>query len=1232
MPPDDPSAYGGDYNAMMASAGLLPPFAAAAPPTMFPGQMAAQIAQAGMFGFQQPIPTFTGGPQMFPGAGGIMMPMQPGGPASPFAGSPLGGAGPMTPPSIFNGHAATAPPPFYRGPMGQPPNLISPQVPSAYFNTPYQAAYAQQEASEARWFGMGMAGYGAMARTGTDFLGAGAGAALGARFGGAKGAVVGGALGFLGSEFGGIGQAGQNFFMNHLAAPAINMRAYGAGIESLSQGFVAGGAYGSPTGSGFSRGASIQSARMLEDMSNSGGFQRETFGRFNTADVMRIAQGAGQNGLMQGVQSPEEMRDRVRSVSRQLQAFMELANEPDLQRAMQTMGNMRLQGMGLNETMQAVQNGRAFARLAGTTFEQLANVGGGQGAATFGSMGLTQGLGMQAGMANYGLAASAQNLGTLSPQTMNLLGGVGGLANMNNMFSAGMLQLPMLAPGMMTAGGGINANSVAALAAGRTDPMSMTSAGATNLGAMARQMGTGGLGMALGMQPMLQDSIGRMIQAQGPFAQRNMEDRQVMSLARRMGLSGSEGFMTAAQMMGMSGTQAMSRAQEIADPRYFDRQRDQIETRRRERRGVEMREREAHEPGALDTLSSESDTIYDARRSLRGVGRFFRDAYESIAGGGASEFYGAETASERRSMRDRLRSSEYHSHLEGLANRGPGTRSFADRMRMNSLLGETAGGRGIAADLGGFAGGLAMSDRQREAQLLDVQETGRFSAGVLNSSAREQRTAMRSLGQTFGGSIEARDDFGRRLAELYNSPGTMFGNRTGAGAVNAGFRGGAQYLSMGMVDPGNIVGTRQVNFDQLRSAYVQSMRGRSNLSEEALRQQFDDNRSAIAMQAAPRALLGLTDAGRSEMEQQLTRSSRATGPAGDFARSEREAYSGILGDNAGDARSRRAFDSVSRMFGEGFGENAGARTRSRELMTSLAILTRQSQRAGSRDGAQRQIDQVTAEARRRGMSQSDIDEASRRVFERQRDLAGNTDLNDALSRMNMGGSGADVLTRVGRTMQGAQDVANDRLITSGASILGRQRGQLGRLFSGVASGDRFDVNQLRANVNRLSSDELAQLQEQDPETARLVRQMQGGNERQRREALGGILNVAQGQGQRQEGARRRAHELGWGGRLRANWNEQRGFWGGLSNAFNGMFESEEDFATRHAGGSGTRADDAAVRETNDASGMENHAGGAGIGRASDRLLQAAREISEAARNLNGTAQSGQLDSMMGNGT
>jgi hypothetical protein len=1224
---DDPQ---GSFNSMQAAAGLMPPFSAVAPQIMFPGQASAMIAQGSlgalMGGFQQPFPTYTGGPMMMPGAGGVMMPMSPGGPSQAFGG-PLGGMGPMTPPSIYSGYGQMAGPPAYRGGMGQPPNLIAPQVPSSFFNTPFQAGYAQQEASSNRLFAMDLASRGAAARTATDFGAGMLGAGLGYHYGGAKGAIVGGVAGFLGSELGGLGQAGQNAFMNNFAAPAANMRAFGAGIESMSQGFVAGGAYGSVSGSGFSRSASIHAARQLEDLSNSDDFQRQTFGRFNTSDVMRITQGASQNGLMQGVQSPDAMRDRVRDVARQLQSFMELANEPDLQRAIQTMGNMRMQGMNAAETMQAVNNGRTFARMAGTTFENVANVGGGQGASTFGSMGLSQGLGAHAGMANYALAAMGQNLGIHSPSVMNMLGGVGGMANMNNMFSAGVLQMPMLAPGMMNSAGGLNAHSIQALQQGRTDPMSMTSAGSTTLGAMTQQMGIGGLGMAVGMQPILQDAIGRTVQGMGPFAQRNMDDRQVLALARRMNLHGSEGYMTAAQMMGANGTQAYARAQELSDPRYYDRMRDQIEVRRQEGRAVEERDRVARQPGVMDELAADSGAVYNARMNFRGLGRGVRNAYESFAGGNTSNTYNDETAWERRATNRLVGSRDYLHHVSTMGSIGAESEhnGFGDSVR----IAEAEGARGITAAIGGVGFRLGTNRGERAARIREIQDTGRFTAGVLNTSRAGVDAANARLDDTFFGSAEARDAFSTRVASRYNRAEGPAGGAIRTGLSNLAVRAGVDYLTNGVIDPGNVAGNRMPRTGDFRQDYINSTRKYTKMSEGSLGAHFDEHASTIAAQASSGIQGALTDVGRSRMGDSNAAAHELDGRGQvDTQGNEVQAYRGLLAGGADSATSRRAFDRVNRMFGEGFGRNEADRTRSRQLMTALAVLNRRMQNPRTSEEASRQRDALKAEMRRRGMSDAEVNRADQTVAAHASELGGVEGFDEAARGANIGGSASEYFSRVGATEGGARQAHADTTTYRGVAALGGMRGALGDIFRGAARGGTLHMEEIGKH---LETADAAQLDEQSPELARAVRRYQSSTDPRAREAaLQQVVRLSNNQGERVNRLERRGHELGRTGRAMEGWQEGHGLLGGLEGAVRGALDSDLSYAVRRSRG-GTASDDRAMRESGDVDAMQRQAEGAGMGGSMDRLAEVTRNLEEVTRNLSQVVSSQALGNLHPNG-
>jgi hypothetical protein len=1205
----DPVGGPGTYNSMQAQVGLLPPFAANVPPVTFPGQISAMMAAslgspgtsfgAGMFPTQE-LQTFAGSNPLVRGPTGLMMPLGAGAPYNPY-GAPSPRPAGLAGGGLFAPHPPM-PPPAYAGYQGHFAPFLPPPPPM--FQNPYTAQVYQREATEDRGFGAMMGGAGMGARLGTNMMAGAAGFMMGG--------PIGGLAGFLGSEFSGLGRAGSNAFMNNVMAPIANMRASGAGIEQLSRGFVSGGPFLHESGMGFSRQGGVQAARMLEDMSNSTAFRRDTQNRFNQQDVMKIAELGSQNELMQGVGSPTQMRDRVRDIAKSVSAFMELAQEPDIQRAISTMGQLRSSGLNLSETLQAVSHGRMFARMAGTSFQDLISVGGALGSQTFQSMGLSQGLGTQVGMSNYGMARAAQNAGSLSPQMMNLMGGAQGYANMNNMFSGTMLQMPMMAPGMMTPGGGLNANALQQMMSGQMSMFGMTGRGANMLTSMTGRMGAEGLGMAVAMQPMLQDQIGRAMESQGPFARRFMEDRQVMSMSREMGMRGPAGFLTAAQALGMDRNQAIARATELGDPRYFQRMRDQTRVTGRERDAEERRQIEADRPGLVDELASESSTIYGAREGLRGMGRGIRNLTEAIAGGGPNQMYQPTSRFDMARLHRTLRSREFGASIRGdvggaVPMAGSG---FMDRLSQESDIAEYAGGRGIASSLGAVARMFIDSDQDRAGMARQMERGRRMSAQLRNATLSEQRDAQRQLGSTFGGSTEAQGAFASELANLYGTPQGRFGGMAGH-AINAGFRGGVGFLTAGAIDPGDIVGGRDVTPDQIQAAYVRTMTGRGMSSEQAAAS-FRSNQSGILGSTGGLARAMMSDVGRSRLDQASTRGVAGRQGVVDVEAMERQAYGGIFGTQiAGDARSRRAIDSAFSMFGEGVGGNERQQSASRRFMAGMALLQRASQGGDpARSSAARQrMAQLAEEARREGV---DVTGSMDQFNRNQRALSGNQDIQAAAGQLDINA----VNMRSLGAFEGDRDRnAAMRQLSAGVSVLGQQRGMVGELFQGLTEGGHLNMSGLDERLSGVSRDQIRELSRQDPRLAALVRQLQSSSGQRRENVMGQLREYVATRGEGREHAQREYVRLGIPGRLGRGWEEGSGLFGGIAGAVASAFGGEERFVRREAR-AGTRAADEEGRQLGEVSQMEGEAQGSSIGGASDELHQASLALQRATENLN----------------
>lgn len=347
----------------------------------------------------------------------------------------------MTPPSMGAFRPGFQPPP----PIGlarTPPMLqtpFTPQLPAPMFQTPYQMDIAQQQMGANQMFSGAMAGIPMGARMGMGLGGAALGAHLGGRLGpigGALGAIGGGLLGF--GPAGGLAEQGAE----GLLQPAITRRAFGMQMQGMSRNFVVGGQDLDASGRGLSMQAGIGTANQMQRAVNKG----ETAG-FNMRDMMGISSMAGDMGMMDMAQNSTQIVSQAKNIAKGLSAFMQLANEPDVRRAMQQMSQMRAMGLTIPETTAAMQNAQQFARMAGTTVASLGESAGRPGAMTFQQLGMTGGLGMQVGMGAGAMARQAVGAGAFTPGQLNMAGGVQGIGQ-QLMESAGAnigVTFPMMA-------------------------------------------------------------------------------------------------------------------------------------------------------------------------------------------------------------------------------------------------------------------------------------------------------------------------------------------------------------------------------------------------------------------------------------------------------------------------------------------------------------------------------------------------------------------------------------------------------------------------------------------------------------------------------------------------------------------------------------------------------------------------------------------------------------------
>ena len=1183
---------------MQAQAGLLPP------QVMFPGQVSAAIAaQGGIGAFGALFPTQTyqtaiGSPQIFQGATGLMTPLNPAAPMNPYApANPYAGLssyGSLSGlPSAFAPSPPT-PPPAYAGLPGTGALPFAPPPMPSPFDTPYGSQVAHAHAAHARAFTAGQAGAGSLAHAGANMAGAFAGAALGGMAAGPVGALVGGVAGFIGAERMGVGRAARNLYGNQVAAPALSEFGASLGIEHLSQGFTASGAHLHASGSGFSARASHEAAASLTEMSNSSSFRRETRDRFNQQDVYRITQGAGEAGLLSGAGSPSAMVSRVRETAKSLSAFMELAKEPAVQRAIQTMGSLRSAGFNLQETLSAISAGRSYARAAGTTFQALSEVGGALGSQTFSSMGMTSGLGYRAGMGAYSGAATSINQGVLNPQLSSLVGGREGLATLNTMFSGTQLQLPMVAAGLMGTRGGLDLRAMQSYLGGGANVFGLPSQGAGNLGALAGARGVGGLGMSLAMQPLLQDTIGRAVQDRGTFAGRNMEDESILRLARQFGMSGSDGFSTAAQSLGMQGSASIARVTELQSPTYWATQRAQLRTDRREQRALDDRAREDARPGIGDSLMRDSalgdvatgigSGLHHLRMGLS------RATYGSERGDTLNE---ATTDGARRRLDALYGSDSFGASLnrftdEQRRSRTPLGMGLSERMR----LARADGSGHIGALAAGIFGGGGGADEVR-----DFREGGQHAAAMLASTTSDQRSAMDQLSETFG-SMDALMGFQRRAAALAR-------DANGAGGV------AASRLTLGLGR-----GTRAVRGSDLREAFAAELRARG-VSEEEISRRWDRKSSTIGAQHA--AARGFFDESNTERETWAATGDQDTalsrGGTG-FLRTARDAgragAEAAIGDQGREGREglSTVLDNV-----EGLGPEGSARNRTSRQYMSALVLARIASRdgGGARERAEERIREIVSRASRPGSGLSQQDLFAMR--ERTDALARNYQNDERVQVAARGflGRGADV-DALGRADEALTTERGATNVASGFAALGRRGGgELASLFGGV-SVDNFDERTVRSNVLGMRRDALGRLRAQrgGRAYADAIARLQGGDER-------GMAELRSLAGRVGEGDRA----------LEREYDEQhQGIGGRISRAL-GWYDSSRqrwvDERSRATSGAQRDLD----RQGQESAGTEMAVRRAGIGTPGDALVEVARDLREVTHNLREVVQTRHTAALLG---
>lgn len=725
---------------------------------------------------------------------------------NPFVAQALGGGGGFMPGMLPSPAMMTAPGmgifrPFAQPPMPViPPTPHMPLVPTPFTPSPTGPMFSSpMEFSAAHGYHRGLqynaafqATPGVMAHLGANtmygMMGAGAGAHLGARFGGVRGAAIGGVLGgiagFAGSEMLGLGETA-GAIVNRMN-PFHQMALRGAQMNAMSQDFVVGGGALNHTGRGLSTSAAMNLGRRLEDISYDSGFKRETSGRFSTQDLTRMSQMAGQAGMLDMAQTPEAIASEVKKVAKAVHAFGQIAGDPDVASAIRSLSQMRSLGMTYGESLQSLQSGKMFARMGGTNMQGIMEQGR-AGAMVFQQMGLSAGLGFNVGMGAFGMAGQAVAGGTFTPGQLAALGGKSGVAQRDMESSAAMLKMPMMAAAMgnFMPGGtfGLNGGNAAALMGGKLNVNQMATMGADNLLAAVQKGGVGALGMFMAQQGELQSQLGS---AMGPMGLQGMKMRQVQGTMKMMGLSGPQGFVTAAMAMGMDDKSALQLMRTANSPEYFANVQRQFNVQRQDLRFQNEAERKARAPGLLDHLAQSSPGFRDLMETGAGVGNMARNVFEGVNSYFVEAGEMQEAYSQGRKIIRNPASLRASSNMEARLIAGL-SKGDIDSFKAGltdspealfRLGGRGYGKSGLVGDFRNFMGG----DPEAMAELLRAE--GGFG-GLLGKSATGtglfQLGNMLGINNLSGDDVKARgSSIGAASKMLLNAKGSSTGEQTDA--------------------------------------------------------------------------------------------------------------------------------------------------------------------------------------------------------------------------------------------------------------------------------------------------------------------------------------------------------------------------------------------------------------------------------------------------------------------
>lgn len=367
------------------------------------------------------------------------------------------------------------PPPSHMGAMSPVPRpmnpWITPKLPGSNMGYGYNQARQSGVGSD---IGL-LSGLGKAVGFGANMIGDTLAFAGGSLLGGLPGGLAASAA-YSGS---GLGSAIESM----ATAPfdlAVNQMRRSQQLQQMSTMHVNRGSQLSAAGTGLNLGASMQLERGLSSaVAGNGGTG------FNRQDMMKMTQTAGQLGMLSDAQGSEDIKRSMVKISRAVQTFMKLAEEPDFRKAMESISRLRDVGFAMPQAEVAVRNARTFARMAGVTTDTMLGNALAEGAPLAQAMGMTGAAGVQMHMAAQGMAGMAAS--TMGPRQLALMGGREGMSQ--NMFNMNMQasNVDALLPSVLTMRNGklqVDQEKLVAMQSGKIGLGESIRQSADNVGAM----------------------------------------------------------------------------------------------------------------------------------------------------------------------------------------------------------------------------------------------------------------------------------------------------------------------------------------------------------------------------------------------------------------------------------------------------------------------------------------------------------------------------------------------------------------------------------------------------------------------------------------------------------------------------------------------------------------------------------------------------------------------------